>query len=180
MKPLNRHQRLFCHHFVTTEYGNATRAYMAAYEKTEDQYIGAKKSAHRLLQNPDVLAYIQELLALDDRGKLLAEMHLMKLVYDDSDPKMQLQSLKLYFDLQHKADKDTPANEKSEQSDSQRVWLQQRILLRQQLLEGSAAATGQKEEEHQPRGGAEEDPTDEHRPQEEDCPEVLAAGTLRP
>ena len=56
---LTKKQREFCEEYVRT--GNATRSYMVAYEKTEDDYDMCSVEGSRMLKKQEIRDYISEL-----------------------------------------------------------------------------------------------------------------------
>lgn len=61
---LNEKQKLFAELYISDKdcFGNATKAYRTAYNLTPSQFNAAGVSAHHLLRNPKIKAYINELL----------------------------------------------------------------------------------------------------------------------
>lgn len=61
---LNEKQKLFCYLYIADRecFGNASKAYRTAYNLTPAQYKAARVSAHHLLANPNIQAYINKLL----------------------------------------------------------------------------------------------------------------------
>mgnify|MGYP002508253443 CR=1 FL=1 len=56
---LTKKQREFCEEYVRT--GNATRSYMVAYEKTEDEYDMCSVEGSKMLRKQEIREYISEL-----------------------------------------------------------------------------------------------------------------------
>ena len=56
---LTKKQKDFCEEYVLT--GNATRSYMKAFNKTEEQANLCGVEGHKLLKNQDIINYIAEL-----------------------------------------------------------------------------------------------------------------------
>lgn len=56
---LTKKQKDFCEQYVLT--GNATRSYMKAFNKTEEQANLCGVEGHKLLKNQDIINYIAEL-----------------------------------------------------------------------------------------------------------------------
>ena len=60
---LTEKRKLFCDLYITDRecFGNAAKSYRTAYDLTPKQYKAAKANAHRLLRDPKVIAYIDEI-----------------------------------------------------------------------------------------------------------------------
>jgi phage terminase small subunit len=63
-RELTEKQKLFCELYISDRecFGNASKAYRTAYRLTPKQYNTGAVSAHHILRNPNVKAYMNQLL----------------------------------------------------------------------------------------------------------------------
>lgn len=99
---LTKKQREFCMNYACNKetLGNGAQSYGMAYRhdmKTLGQYRTAKSNAYKLLQKPEINAYIDELLGeqkIDDR---LVNSHLWFLITQNADPNLKLQAISTFL-----------------------------------------------------------------------------------
>lgn len=106
-KQLNVKQKTFCLHYVSGKgtVGNGVQSYALAYDyniSTKAKYKSAKSNAHRLLQNPSITAYIDELLEDQKVDERLVNRHLWLFITQNENPTLKLQAITTYLRSQER------------------------------------------------------------------------------
>lgn len=86
LKELNEKQQLFAELYISDKncFGNATLAYRTAYNLTPTQYKAAAVSAHHLLRNPNVKAYVNKVLKAQMKDEAV-DSEIGKIIKQDRD-----------------------------------------------------------------------------------------------